>query len=128
VPLLVSMAWAAMPLKCGEICRKSKSDHQRADHLYRSDESIPDWHGWHAARRGLGSNLYRLGVPDVVIQRILRNAKVSTTGTHHIKTAAEDVRNAMAMLENRIAEAGQVLEDTNRTLDAEPPARPATIQ
>ena len=27
---------------------------------------LPEWHGWHAARRGLGSNLYRLGVPDMV--------------------------------------------------------------
>jgi hypothetical protein len=26
--------------------------------------------GWHAARRGLRSNLYPLGVPDMVIQRI----------------------------------------------------------
>lgn len=31
---------------------------------------LPEWHGWHAVRRGLGSNLYRLGVPDMVIQRI----------------------------------------------------------
>jgi hypothetical protein len=28
---------------------------------------------------GFGSNLYRLGVPDIVIQRILRHANVSTT-------------------------------------------------
>ncbi|MGD1216656.1 MAG: tyrosine-type recombinase/integrase [Terriglobales bacterium] len=41
-----------------------------------------------AARRGLGSNLYRLGVPDIVIQRILRHANVSTTATYYIKTAA----------------------------------------
>jgi len=30
----------------------------------------------------LGSNLYRLGVPDMVIQRILRHANVSTTATY----------------------------------------------
>lgn len=64
----------------------------------------------------------------MVIQRILRHGNVSTTATYYIKTAADDVRNAMTMLENRIAEAGQILEDTNRTLDAEPPAKPATIQ
>ncbi len=64
----------------------------------------------------------------MVIQRILRHANVNTTATCYIKTAADDVRNAMAMPENRIAEAGQVLEDAKRTLDAEPPAKPATIQ
>ena len=54
------------------------------------------------ARRGLGSNLYRLGVPDIVIQRILRHANVSTTATYYIKTAADDVRDAMSKLENNI--------------------------
>jgi integrase len=43
-----------------------------------------------------------LGVPDMLIQRILRHANVSTTATYYIKTAADDVRNAMAKLENSI--------------------------
>lgn len=85
-----------------EVCRKSKRDHANCEHRYQRDSRIPDWCGWHAARRGLGSNLYRLGVPDLVIQRILRHANVSTTATYYIKTAAEDVRNAMAKLENTI--------------------------
>ena len=85
-----------------EACGKAKSDHQMADHAFRRDANIPEWHGWHAARRGLGSNLYRLGVPDMVIQRILRHANVSTTATYYIKTAADDVRNAMSKLENHI--------------------------
>lgn len=88
-------------------CRKAESSHEASDHKYERDESIPVWHGWHAARRGLGSNLYRLGVPDMVIQRILRHANVSTTTGYYIKTAADDVRNAMAMLENHIAESSQ---------------------
>src|SRR5260370_26587866 len=37
------------------------------------------WHGWHAFRRGLATNLHRLGVSDKVIQQILRHANVSTT-------------------------------------------------
>ena len=68
----------------------------------QTDGGIPEWHGWHAARRGLGSNLYRLGVPDMVIQRILRHANVSTTATYYIKTAADDFRNAMAELEQSV--------------------------
>ena len=95
-----------------EICRKSESKHKKVDQQYKRDDSIPEWRGWHAARRGLGSNLYRLGVPDKVIQRILRHANVSTTATYYIKTAADDVRNAMAKLEDRIAEPGQALTDT----------------
>jgi integrase len=42
--------------------------------------------------------MYRLGVRDRVIQRILRHANVSTTATYYIKTADDDVRGAMAKL------------------------------
>jgi len=73
---------------------------------------FPEWHGWHACRRGLGSNLYRLGVPDVLIQRILRHANVSTTTGYYIKTAADDVREAMTKLERNIP---QTPLDTNWT-------------
>jgi integrase len=99
-----------------EICGKAESEHGEANHKYKRDERIPMWHGWHAARRGLGSNLYRLGVPDMVIQRILRHANVSTTATYYIKTAADDVRSAMAKLERQIAEASRRESDTNGTL------------
>jgi integrase len=81
--------------------------------VYKRDTRIPEWHGWHAARRGLGSNLYRLGVPDMLIQRISRHANVSTTATYNIKTATVDVRSAMTKLENHIAEAGRIQTDTN---------------
>jgi integrase len=46
--------------------------------------------------------LYRLGVPDMVIQRILRHANVSTTTAYYIKTIDNDVRNAMSKLESNI--------------------------
>jgi integrase len=44
----------------------------------------------------------------MVIQRILRHANASTTATYYIKTAADDVRNAMAKLEHHIGEAGGI--------------------
>jgi integrase len=109
-------------------CGKPESNHQKADHPYRRDIRIPEWHGWHAARRGLGSNLYRLGVPDMVIQRILRHANVSTTATYYIKTAADDVRNAMTKLENHIAEGRQTQSDTTGTLESKLPVEPSTVQ
>lgn len=67
------------------------------DHLKPICEAV-----WLEDRRGLGSNLYRLGVPEMVIQRILRHANVSTTATYYIKTAADDVSSAMAKLESQI--------------------------
>lgn len=111
-----------------EACGKAESDHQKAGHPYRRDAGIPEWHGWHAARRGLGSNLYRLGVPDMVIQRILRHANVSTTATYYIKTAAVDVRKAMTTLESHIAEAGQSESDVDVTGGSNSPAERSMIQ
>jgi integrase len=87
--------------RCG-VCGKSEDAHTFANHAYKRDARIPEWHGWHACRRGLGSNLYRLGVSDMVIQRILRHANVSTTTAYYIKTVANDVRDAMTKLENSI--------------------------
>lgn len=91
-------------------CGKPELGHDGA-HVYERDGRIPEWHGWHAARRGLGSNLYRLGVQDKVIQAILRHANVTTTATYYIKTAAEDVRAGMATLENEISDSSRKLSE-----------------
>jgi len=111
-----------------EACGNAESDHQKASHPYKRDTRIPEWHGWHAARRGLGSNLYRLGVPDMVIQRILRHANVSTTATYYIKTAADDVRNAMAKLESRVADSAPRTLNPIRESNPSPSVRFARIQ
>ncbi len=66
------------------------------------------WHGWHALRRGLSSNLYRLGVPDKTIQAILRHANVATTLKHYVKTTPEDSLEAMKRLEQAIEQTGSV--------------------
>jgi len=100
--------------RCG-VRKKAEADHQKVDHTYKRDDSVPEWHGWHAARRGLGSNLYRLGVPELVIQRILRHGNVSTTAAYYIKAAANDVRDAIAKLEKRIAEPIPPESDTSGT-------------
>jgi len=101
-----------------ESCHKREAEHRHAHHQFVRDSRIPEWQGWHAARRGLGSNLYRLGVPDMVIQRILRHANVSTTATYYIKTAADDVRSAMAKLEQNVPLASA--QDTFGTLNHDP--------
>ena len=56
------------------------------------------WHGWHGFRRGLSTNLYELGVKDMVIQAILRHADVSVTRKHYIKTSSEQAEAAMKEL------------------------------
>jgi integrase len=66
------------------------------------------WKGWHAYRRGLATNLHELGVPDKVIQAILRHEDVSTTQRSYIKTVPQVVTNAMKQLEARIARAAVV--------------------
>jgi integrase len=57
------------------------------------------WHGWHAFRRGLATNLHRLGVPDKTIQAILRHANVAVTQSSYIKTVRSDAAEAMQLLE-----------------------------
>ena len=86
-------------------CGKPKKGHGQQTtpaHSFDRDTSRPEWHGWHAARRGLGTNLYRLGVPEKTIQAILRHANVSTTNTYYIKSAADDTRAPMAKLESLV--------------------------
>jgi integrase len=57
------------------------------------------WHGWHAFRRGVGSVLHELGVPDKDIQEILRHANVATTQRHYIKVTSSASTAAMKKLE-----------------------------
>ena len=54
------------------------------------------------------TNLHELGVPDKVIQAILRHEDVSTTQRSYIKTVPQVVTDAMNQLEARIARAAVV--------------------
>jgi integrase len=87
-------------------CGKPELRHP-SGHSFERDMRIPEWHGWHAARRGLGSNLYRLGVPPKVIQAILRHSNVNTTVTYYVMTADEDSGSAMAKLEKVVGDAAR---------------------
>jgi integrase len=77
-------------------CGRTKAEHDsKSDHLFKLDKESRRWRGWHAFRRGLASNLNRLGVDDSVIQAILRHSTVATTQNHYIKTARPDAVAAM---------------------------------
>ena len=91
-------------LKRCEHCGKAQANHAEAKHDFKLDEKFPKWRGWHEARRGLGSNLYALGVSEKVIQQILRHANVSTTATYYIKTVPAQVTDAMEKLQGALPE------------------------
>ena len=81
-------------------CKRPEDQHTaKVMHKYERDASLPAWHGWHAFRRGLATNLYRLGTQEKVIQGILRHANVATTATYYIKPVSEDSTRAMAALD-----------------------------
>lgn len=63
-----------------------------------SEEKI-DRCGCHAFRRGLATNLHRLGVPDKTIQAILRHSNLSTTMNSYVKSVPKDASVAMRKLE-----------------------------
>jgi integrase len=83
------------------VCKEQKTAHIAAtvSHEFQRDDNLPVWHGWHGFRRGLATNLYQLGVPDKVIQQILRHANVSTTMNIYVKTVSADSTAAMQKLD-----------------------------
>lgn len=57
---------------------------------------VPQWHGWHAFRRGLATFLHSKGVPDMEIKEILRHENVSITQRSYVKVVDANVRAAMS--------------------------------
>jgi integrase len=60
------------------------------------------WRWWHPFRRGLATNLHRLGVDDKAIQSLLRHSSVQTTREIYIKGFDGDAVAAMKRLETAI--------------------------
>jgi integrase len=111
--------------RCG-VCRLPKGKpHLKQDHDYKRDASLPEWHGLHACRRGLGSNLYRLGASDKVCQAILRHSNVATTLGYYVKPNGPDVVAAMGKLEQETAV--QILRDCNGTVKLASGANPESV-
>ncbi len=89
----------APSLQWCRVCGVRRIEHRKAEHPFQLDPTRTAWRGRHAFRRGLATNLYRLGVPEKTIQAILRHANVSTTNTYYIKSVPEDSVKAMKALE-----------------------------
>ena len=111
--------------RCQHCGLSNGKQHVKQDHEFERDNRLPVWHGWHAARRGLGTNLYRLGVHDKVIQAILRHSNVSVTLGYYIKTQSEDVIAAMGRFEAEMA--AHELRDSNGTVNRLSGAMPKSV-
>jgi len=61
------------------------------------------WHGWHAFRRGLATNLSDLGVPAAQIQAVMRHSEQHVTEQHYIKHSTAQAAAALAKLEQAMA-------------------------
>lgn len=79
-------------------CRKSEADHKPEGHMFELDKAT-EWHGWHAFRRGLATNLHALHVDDKTIQAILRHSNIGLTMNVYVKSVAESGISAMDLLE-----------------------------
>ena len=84
------------------ICRKQEEEHKPEGHVFQRDKSLPLWHGWHAFRRGLATNLHTLGVDDKTIQAILRHSNIGITQNIYIKSVSESQVNAMDTLSENL--------------------------
>jgi integrase len=68
---------------------KQEEEHKPEGHEFKRDDSLPHWHGWHAFRRGLATNLHGLGVDDKTIQAILRHSNIGLTMNVYVKSVSE---------------------------------------
>src|SRR5258708_299653 len=84
------------------ICRKAEDEHKPEGHVYQRDKALPLWHGWHAFRRGLATNLHALGVGDKTIQGILRHSNVGLTMNVYVKSVSESQVSAMDELSEKL--------------------------
>lgn len=85
-----------------EVCRKPEEEHKPEGHEFKRDSSLPHWHGWHAFRRGLATNLHTLGVDDKTIQAILRHSNVGLTMNVYVKSVNESQVSAMDALSEKL--------------------------
>jgi integrase len=93
------------------ICRKKESEHKPEGHMFKRDKALPLWHGWHAFRRGLATNLHALGVDDKTIQGILRHSNVGLTMNIYVKSVNEAQVSAMDALSEKLGTCNDLATD-----------------
>jgi integrase len=99
------------------VCRKREDAHKPEAHLFERDNSLPHWHGWHAFRRGLATNLHALRVADKEIQAILRHSSVNLTQNVYIKSVSESQVSAMDALGEKLGLCNGCATETEETIN-----------
>ena len=93
-------------LEVCEHCSKLKAEHTSdVGHEYERNKRLPEWHGWHAFRRGAATNLNAIGVDDLTISQILGHSDVAITRKCYIKPVNENAVAAMQKLESKLESA-----------------------
>jgi integrase len=78
------------------------------DWLYRRHMEKPlreagiEWEGWHGFRRGLATNLERIGVRETIAAMILRHSNDRVTRKHYIKPPSIEAVSAMQRLSDTL--------------------------
>jgi len=80
------------------VCRKRADEHKPEGHIFERDNSLPEWHGWHAFRRDLATNLHALGIADKTIKAILQHSNVGLTMNIYVKSVTDSQVAAMDTL------------------------------
>jgi integrase len=57
-----------------------------------------EWEGWHGFRRGLATNLERIGVREAIAAMVLRHSNDRVTRKHYIKPPSVEAVAAMRRL------------------------------
>ncbi len=83
-------------------CKKQEEEHKPEGHVFERDKSLPEWHGWHAFRRGLATNLHTLRIDDKTIQAILRHSNIGITQNIYIKSVSESQTAAMDAISEKL--------------------------
>jgi integrase len=82
-----------------------------------------EWEGWHGFRRGLATNLERIGVRESIAAMVLRHANDRVTRKHYIKPPTIEAIAAM----RRLSETLLVL-DKPKMLPNCSPERPREVE
>src|SRR5262249_23033501 len=96
--------------RCATCGKASGASHRNEEHEHKRDETMPRWHGWHAFRRGVATDLQKAGIK--VAQGGLRHSDPGVTMRSYAKTVPDDLRSA---IEERSAKLAISLTDTSRT-------------
>jgi integrase len=80
------------------VCKNQADNHKPMGHAFERDKNLPLWHGWHAFRRGLATNLHTLGIADKDIQAILRHSTIGLTQNVYIKSVSASQVSALDSL------------------------------